>query len=243
MAKAFVVLAAAAALAVSGPAWAQPELAAPSGQPDAPTSATPPAENTSPPAVTSPNLPADAPVVASTVRTAPPVFIALTPGKAAFAVVGAFAMIAEGKKIVEANGLEDSGPAMAAGLAGLFAASKQARLSETPVTITDEHTDKILAAGNGARYIVDVGVNAWEAMYFSTDWSHYALMYGARLRIFDTATGKIILNGRCFIKPVKTPDAPSYDELMADRAARLKAMTATASQACLADLKANVLKL
>ena len=49
--------------------------------------------------------------------------------------------------------------------------------------------------------------------------------------------------GRCVVKPEHTPDSPNKDDLLADKAARLKSMAVQAAAKCGAIPKTDVLKL
>lgn len=164
-------------------------------------------------------------------------------GTSAFALLGAMAEIAEGKKLSAKYNLQDPAPEIGVAIANLFAPSKGATVAPAPLVVTDDRPAALITGAGGANYIVDVVSGGITSMYFSTDWSHYGVLYTANLRILDVATGATLTKGRCVIKAKRTPESPTNDEMMADDAKRLKLMIAEAGEACVADLKVKVLKL
>lgn len=182
-------------------------------------------------------------MVVTTSRPGPAAYVPMKAGGSAFALIGALAEIAEGKELAKKYSLRDPAPDIAVEIAKAFAASKGAAVAAPPIVVTEENPAAIIAGANGANYVVDVAGGGVTSMYFSFDWTHYGVMYGATLRILDVATGDILMKGRCFIKPKKSPDSPTNAEMMADDAKVLKAMIAAAGEACITELKAKVLKL
>ena len=57
---------------------------------------------------------------------------------------------------------------------------------------------------------------------FPTDWNNYRVIYSAKLRVVDTRSQTAVAEGFCSSIPEQDENSPTYDELMADRAARLK---------------------
>lgn len=238
--RSLVTLATLVAFAVtpSVSAWAQttPDVAsAPAAEQAAPTpdpAATPVAE-AAPPAPTGP-------VVTYTVRAGQPTFVMSTAASASFAMIGAFAMIAEGKRIAAMLQLEEPANVVGAEIAAAYAVSKGGQVTTDPIAVTAPKQD-LLASNAGkdtrAAYIVDVAPVGLNAIYFSFDWTHYGLIYSSNLRVLNGADGKQIAKAKCFIGPKKTPDSPTYDQLLENNGQVLKKMIAAGNAECVEQMK------
>lgn len=186
---------------------------------------------------------ADAPMVTYVVRRTPPQLVDLTPGRGAFAMIGAFAAISAGAKVVSENGIENPANDVAREVAIAYAAAHGYRVADTPLVIDDGNLEqaKKTALGSlapGAHYVVDSDVASMNLTYFSGDWAHYRLLYSGRLRIIQTAGNRVVSEGRCSLKPKKTPDAPSHDALLENQAAMLKQLIRSSADQCGAEMKA-----
>ena len=142
--------------------------------------------------------------VVFTVHTKRPTFVAMTPATGALALVGAAISIHNGSEMVEMFGLTDPGNDIAPGLAKLYAASKGLSVADTGVPYAGDSNKALLALAadpktraTGAQYLVDVTTYSWQSLYFSFDWTHFGVMYGAWLKVIDLASGKVIVEGRC----------------------------------------------
>lgn len=246
-------------VAAQPPQTAQaPSPQAGAAAPDAPAAAPvqPPAAAPVPPsAAASPDAPPPAaappasvpgPLVGYVKHTQPPVLVDSTPATAGFAMIGAVAAIASGHDIVVNNAIQDPSGDMARDIANAFATAKAARVADAP--LLDAHlwtrakAGDLSAQANGAAYVVDVEPPGMTLIYFSFDWTHFDLMYASRVRIIDTADGKVVAQARCFLKSQKTPGVLTHSELLADNAAALKRLIASKSEACLTQMK-SALKL
>ena len=92
-----------------------------------------------------------------------------------------------------------------------------------------------------ARFVVDVSTVYWGYMYQSFDWSHYNVLYSAKLRVIDTTTQTVVAEGSCKWRPAKGAKLPTGDELLANGAAEVKAQLKQAQEACTAEFKRDVL--
>jgi hypothetical protein len=216
-------------------------------EPTPDTTAANPAETSAPTSDQAAAAPVDpnAPIVAYVSREAYVPLNIMTVGNVTFGMVGALAGMSEGRTIAVNNELHDPANAVAVDIAKAFAEQKHAAVSPTSIPLAGNAKvpAEAVAADPKAAYIVDVQTYAATAMYFSLDWTHYALMYGARLQIIDAATQKVVVKGRCFINPKKTPESPGYSKMLEDRAAVLKQMLVQSGQACVEQLKTKALKL
>lgn len=236
--------------APASPATPAATLPAPTGSSSTPTPAAAPDAAPAEAPISASATPAatpsssDAVVVAFVAHTKAPVLIDTTPGKAAFAVVGAVAMIAQGHQIVVDNDIKDPSGDMAREIATAYAQAHDGRVADAP--ILDEHqlvrakAEKLAEGADGARYIVDVDSPGMNLSYFPFDWIHFDMMFSSRVRIIDTSTGNVVDKARCFIKAEKTPDSMTHGQLLADKAANLKKLIANKSEACVVKLKAEL---
>jgi hypothetical protein len=169
-------------------------------------------------------------------------FVAMTAGKAAFALIGAVAMIEAGKSIVEQNGIEDPAPILAQDL--LIEAQTWydvIAMTTAPVAIDTTDLNKMVHAASGADLLLDVQSMGSQFRYFPTDWSHYAVDSAFKVRLLDVRTGSLIAEGFCRQTTEKEPSPPTKDELLANRASRLKSILANQRDVCLKQLKKDVL--
>jgi hypothetical protein len=166
----------------------------------------------------------------------------MTPGKAAFAMVGAFAMIAEGNKIVAENKITDPADTIAAELIKSLETSHGTKVVMAPVKVTDDDIQNIISSAKGAsRYLLDVQTIGWNFAYFPTDWTHYRVMYTAKARLIDADSKSVIAEGFCKQIPESNVNAPTHDELLQNNAERLKKELNAAAQECIKTLKSEML--
>ncbi|HEU4887739.1 MAG TPA: hypothetical protein VFV49_07635 [Thermoanaerobaculia bacterium] len=171
-----------------------------------------------------------------------PSFGAMTAGKATFGLLGAAAMISAGNKLVEKNAIEDPAGYIASELAGSFASANAMTVVPTEgVLAKSTNPGELARQYAGADILLDVQTVNWSFAYFPTDWNSYRVIYSAKARLIDTKTRKILAEGFCARVPDKTEDAPGYDELLDNQAARLKQELKTAADHCISEFRAKVL--
>lgn len=181
--------------------------------------------------------------VARTARDMPD-FGEMTPAKATFGLVGAAFMISEGNKTVAANKIADPAVAIADALMGAMQSAHGAQLIDVPVRIDSEDPARIAGLAKGkARYVLDVRTLMWQMMYFPTDWTHYQVLYTAKARLIDVDAGNVVAEAFCKQQPESNANAPTFDDMLALNAARLKAVNAANAQACAKSLGRDMLAL
>jgi hypothetical protein len=179
--------------------------------------------------------------VATTTRKLPD-FTAMTPTKAAFGLLGAAAMVSDGNNIVNTNKVADPANAIASRLSSALSASYAASVAPTPVAVTSDDVAAIAAGTNGAaRFVLDVQTINWSFVYFPTAWGSYRVIYTAKARLIDTTAKTVVAEGFCKRIPEDSTNAPSYDDLVANEATRLKSELALATEECVKTLKAEML--
>jgi hypothetical protein len=182
----------------------------------------------------------------SVVRTARdmPDFGEMTPAKATLGLIGAALIISEGNKTVATNHIADPAEAIAASLLNAMQSAHGMQVVAAPVRIDSEEPARIAEQAKGkARYVLDVRTLMWQMMYFPTDWTHYQVLYSVKARLIDVDTKNVIAEAFCKQSPDSNANAPTFDELLALNAARLKATNAAYAQACAASLGRNMLAL
>jgi hypothetical protein len=171
------------------------------------------------------------------------VFTAMTPARAAFGMLGALAMLNEGKAIVATYELTDPAAGVAEGMATLAAGNYGMEFSSAPVAVDTRDVAQIAARAGSARYVVDVETSYWAFTYFNTDWTHYRVAYGANARLIDVRQKAVLAAGRCWEIPESNANAPTYDAMLANSAAILKTQLAAAGRACIEALKKDMFPL
>ena len=173
-----------------------------------------------------------------------PDFTAMTAGKAAFALLGAVAMVSEGNKIVAANNVEDPAGVIATGLAKELEMSHSIQFITPPIKVDGDDASQIASGVKGAaRYVIDAQTVNWSFGYFPTDWTHYRVIYTARARLIDVQSNDVIAEGFCKHNPDSNLNAPTYDELLANQANLLKSELSTISQECINTMKTQMFAL
>ena len=181
--------------------------------------------------------------VAHTARDMPD-FGEMTPAKATFGLIGAAMMISEGNKTVTTNQIADPAVAIAGALLNAMQSSQGVQLVAAPLRIDSEDPARIAELAKGkARYVLDVRTLMWQMMYFPTDWTHYQVLYTAKARLIDVENKNVVAEAFCKQAPESNAGAPTFDELLALNAARLKATNAAHAQACVESLGRDMLAL
>ncbi|WP_447981958.1 hypothetical protein [Achromobacter kerstersii] len=176
-------------------------------------------------------------------RYGQPDFTAFTAGKAAFAMLGAAAMVTEGNTIVKENGIEDPAKAISAGLQSKLASLKNTTVVNASGVAAKDDVATVVAASPGGDYVLDVKTLTWMFNYYPTDWAHYRVSYTARLRLIDAATKAVVAESACTGVQGDDKNPPTKDQLLENGAGLLKGYLAKAGEACTEVLARDVLKL
>lgn len=173
-----------------------------------------------------------------------PDFVATTAGKAAFALLGAVAMIVEGNEIVKENGIEDPALKISQGLAKKLSEERGITLiSNQNISSASDDVQKLVSAYPGADYLLDVKTFNWWFHYYPGDWAHYRVSYNARLRLIDSSTKKVIAEEGCKSTQGDDKNPPSKDQLLDNKASLLKAYLGQAASGCINLFSKDILKL
>ncbi|MGM9512926.1 hypothetical protein ACS5PK_01595 [Roseateles sp. DB2] len=173
-----------------------------------------------------------------------PDFVAMTPSKAAIALVGLALAVSEGNAMVSGHAIQDPAQSIAEGLASALSSAHGTKTAAAPLTVSAQDAATLAKAADGsAQYVLDVQTTGWQFTYFPTDWTHYRVLYWAKARLIDTTTKTTVAEGFCERFPESNTGAPSYDELTGNGAALLKKELAIAAEDCVKSLKAEMLVL
>jgi hypothetical protein len=171
-----------------------------------------------------------------------PTFVAHTARKIMFGLVGAAAAISSGKDIIRDNDVPD--PAVYISQALLTDLVRDEGLTSVKDTAATNTMDvaQLAKQYSGADLLIDVQTINWSFVYFPTNWSHYRVIYSAKLRLIDTKHAKLIADSFCARVPEETPDAPTREELLDNHAAGLKKQLAVAADFCVQEFRAKALQ-
>jgi hypothetical protein len=188
-------------------------------------------------------------LTAATTRRTPPDFSAGAPGQfllGAFGIVptltGEAAMEHFGNVLAAENGLEDPAVYIGSTLMAELAQKHGLIPVETGESlVADESPKKLSMQFAASRILIDIRTIDWGLMNHPVKWNHYGVMYVAKFRIIDTASAKVIAESYCE-KPAFTsrPDL-TREELLADRAQRLKDELRAAADFCIEEFRTEAL--
>ena len=169
--------------------------------------------------------------VAVTVRPKPG-FSVLTPSKAGLAGVGIF-VGDDGNRIIAEHHVADPADAIAQALVRALHDAQGSEPVAAPIAVDDRDAARIAAQAKGkARFVIDVETRAWRMSYFPTDWTHYQVPYIAVARLIDADTAGVLAESTCNLAPETNAGAPTYDDLVTNGAAGLKASLAASAATC-----------
>jgi hypothetical protein len=161
-------------------------------------------------------------------------FVAMTAGKATFALLGAGAMIVAGNKIVEENEIADPADILERELAPAMAKHFAMKLKQGSGLLVDGAKPmEIIAVQPDADYILDLQSNGWNFGYYPTDWNTYWIGYAVQASLFDAKSGKQLAKMVCYTDTQKHPRSPTKDDMLANKAQILKDVTASLAWKCL----------
>jgi hypothetical protein len=145
-----------------------------------------------------------------------------------------------GLALMKQNGVDDPLIAMRKRLMDRLAADggvKNLTLGQAPVPI-DQVDPANIQQRYGKGLHLQIYPTNWTVVYYVSNWSRYYMMYGAVGRLVRAEDGKTLWSASCGVRRDDGDKAPTFDQLMANRAAMFKSWTQDAAQKC-ADELAN----
>jgi len=162
-----------------------------------------------------------------------PDFIAMTAGKASFALFGAAAMASAGNQLVKENDIPDPAVELRQSLTNLLASTYGATFLPVDMqTVDTKRPAELAALHRDADYVLDVRSGGWQYGYFPTQWSEYWIGYSVQVQLVETATGKPVSTLACNANTQKDSPRPSREALHADGARLLKHALASLGARC-----------
>jgi hypothetical protein len=155
-----------------------------------------------------------------------PTFIAMTPGKAMFALVGAAAMAGAGNKLVEENGVADPADVLVAALVPAVVERYGLKWDPSVMPVVDTKKPKEIAATqSGVDYVLDVRSAGWNYSYYPRNLNTFWVGYSVELQLIDVKSSAVVSKVACNSSTNKHAVAPTRDELVENRAQLLKDVT------------------
>ncbi len=179
----------------------------------------------------------------ATAKREKPDFSAMTAGKATFAMLGAVASISSGNEIIAKNNIEDPAVYVGEKLGVELSTKYGTRVSSKSVSVNADDVRTISKNNADIDLLLDIRTINWSFNYFPTTWNKYRVIYSARLRLIDIKGERVLAEGFCARVPDETPNSPTYDELLANNAQRLKKELRDAADFCVGEFKTKVLQL
>lgn len=158
-------------------------------------------------------------------------------------VSGAFQ--ATGKLGLAHNGLEDPANLIAREIAVSYATAHHLALARAAISVAEERQivskGATPAAGHAGQpaFVVEA-TSSTLASYFPFEWARYGVTFTSNVKVIDTGTGATVARAHCAIKPTRTPQSPTFKEMVADNNAVLKAMMARSAQTCLEQIRGEI---
>ncbi|WP_447595518.1 hypothetical protein [Stenotrophomonas rhizophila] len=166
-------------------------------------------------------------------RHEPPSFMAMTAGKASFALFGAAAMASAGNELVRQNAVPDPAGLVRDQLGGALGQAFGAQLLPLDATATKAVKPAELARLHAdADYVLDVRSGGWNYAYFATQWGRYWVGYSVQVTLVETGSNRVVSNLACAANTINDGEPPTREALHADQARLLKHVTAALGARC-----------
>lgn len=191
--------------------------------------------------------------IATSVRRPTPVFVVKPNTAFARALMGGMAASAvmsdTGARIVRDDTIPDPAPLVARQLSeDLQRRFDLGRAEPAHQYIDGDEVTKIAVVNPRADLVLDVWMDGWTLEPFAVDGARYRVDYTVNLRLIDAKSvhaidgtkGIVIARGTCSRIPKETPDAPSYDEFLANGGQRLKRELDAATRSCVDEFRSRV---
>lgn len=163
-----------------------------------------------------------------------PSFSAVTAGKASFGLIGLAATYKVGNSLIDKNGVSDPAILIREQTAAMLRDDFGAQLLPPDPSPADATKSADIAKLHPeADYVLDVRSTSWKYGHYPTSWGRYWVAYAAQLRLIDGKTGRQLINAGCDVNTRENPHPPSREQLHANGAALLKAVTAALGWTCM----------
>lgn len=160
-------------------------------------------------------------------------FVAMTPGKAVFGMLGVAGMVKAGNDFVGENEIADPTLLIRDQLANtlrdrygvvLLPADKQVTASVKPADLTKAHED--------SDYILSVRHRGSNYSYYPGTWGGYWVGNVVNIQLIETRSGKVVSKGNCYASTHKNEVRPTLEQLRANRAQLTKDILTSLAWKC-----------
>lgn len=175
-----------------------------------------------------------------------PIFAANSAIKDSLGLLGALASAADGNSIVLKNKVEDPASSIGSELMKGLSNKYNIDVIKSEVYVDSQDMSDLVAAYPDTDWILDIETVNWGFSSFPSFLSQtsvYRVTYGAKLRLIDTRDKTLVAEGFCSSVPKLSGLAPTYNELLANNAERLKSELNFAAYNCIDMFTYEVLKL
>lgn len=172
--------------------------------------------------------------LAVTRRGVKPSFMAMTAGKAGFALLGAGMMAAEGNRMVNENNIPDPADTVESALVPAIVKQFGVRLTpESGHSITPGNEIKqIVGASPGTELVLDIRSIGWNFAYYPAHWGTYWVGYGVEVQLIDAKSGQVLADAPCSSNTHDSKAAPSKEALTGNGARLLKDVLSSLAWNC-----------
>lgn len=157
---------------------------------------------------------------------------ALTGGIGGAVVIHSMTRV-ESEKIQNLGGLTDPSIDVSRDIGARLQQTRGSRVSETLLPVQSESTKDISSsASSTARFVLDIRTRSWGATYLPTQWNRYTTTFALQARLIDKSSGTSVAEGHCRHIDLKDPNPSTYEQLIANRAERIRTDFARYSASC-----------
>lgn len=184
----------------------------------------------------------------TTATRSKPSFSARTTGKAFFGLVGAVLAGVAGNEVVAKYNIDDPAVYIGNKLSTALSTQYGTKISSNTIAVTDNDVQTLSRKNAGVDLFLDIKTVIWGVNHCMPDMNKYFVTYKAELRLIDIKGGKVLAEGVCNnveyqFPPAAKPTSPTYEELLDNDAARLKAEIGEVADSCVLEFKAKALQL
>ena len=159
-------------------------------------------------------------------------------------IIGTIKMISDGNKIINDNAIEDPAIVISKNLSADFKKKYDVQIIEDAIVKDISYDAEKIAKEyrDIADYALDLRTINWHFVYLPMRIDSFRVIYSSKLRLIDTKNSQIIAEGFCARIPEgeQTKNAPSYDQMLANKAQILKEELAQSAIYCTDLLKGKV---
>jgi hypothetical protein len=184
--------------------------------------------------------------VAGETKRRKPSFVALTPTKAIFGVVGAGFALRAGNEIIRRNNIEDPAGYISKVLIQDFAKKYQLDITHSDVPLVGGESIAALSSqysDSDIDILLDVKTINWQMLYFPFKQKKYRVIYTAKLRLIDVKAEKVIAASFCAVIPNDKEKAFSYNRLLDNNAEQVKVALKEHANFCIEEFRQKALLL